>query len=126
MHRIYQLVMLGGVMIAVLAEIVPASAQSAMFRLPGCRSYINQDNALRYDFSGGVCSGIVEALMSIGAPLGICRPPESTVDQGIRLVIQYASSQPTRLNEDFNALATEALRKAWPCSASQAKSSTRN
>jgi hypothetical protein len=126
MHRIYQLMILGGVTIAVLTEIGPASAQSAMFRLPGCRSYINQDNALRYDFSGGVCSGIVEALMSVGAPLGICRPPESTVDQGVRLVVQYVSRQPARLNENFNALATEALRKAWPCSASQAKLPTGN
>jgi Rap1a immunity proteins len=116
MHRIYQLLVLSGVMIAALTEIGPTSAQSAKFRMPGCRSYLNQDNALRYDFTGGVCSGIVEALMSIGATLGVCCPPESKVDQGVRVVVQYVSSQPARLNENFEALAIEALRKAWPCS----------
>jgi hypothetical protein len=115
MHRIYQLIVLSGVVIAALTEIGPASAQSAIFRMPGCRSFLNQDNALRYDFSSGVCSGIVEALMSIGATLGVCCPPESGVDQGVRVVVQYVSNQPARLNENFEALAIEALRKAWPC-----------
>ena len=55
MRRVYQLLVLSGVMIASLTEIEPASAQSANFRLPGCRSFLNQDNGLRYDFSGGVC-----------------------------------------------------------------------
>ena len=54
--------------------------------------------------------------MSIGAILGICCPPESTVYQGVRAVVQYVSGQPARLNDNFDALAIEALRKAWPCS----------
>jgi hypothetical protein len=116
MRRVYQLLVLSGVMIASLTEIEPASAQSANFRLPGCRSFLNQDNGLRYDFSGGVCSGVVEALISMAATLGVCCPPETTVDQGVRVVVQYVSSQPARLNENFEALAVEALRKAWPCS----------
>jgi hypothetical protein len=115
MHRTFQLLVMSGVMIAALTEIGPASAQSAMFRMPGCRSFLNQDNGLRYDFSSGVCSGIVEALMSTAAALGICCPPESTVNQGVRVIVQYVSSQPARLNESFEALAIEALRKAWPC-----------
>jgi hypothetical protein len=125
MHRIRQLLVLSGVMIAVLTEIGPASAQSAVFRMPGCRSFEKYDNVLRYDFSGGVCSGIVEALMSVGATLGICCPPESTVDQGIRMVVEYVDSQPARLHENFSTLAVEALRKAWPCSRSQTQLPTR-
>jgi hypothetical protein len=70
MRRIRQLVILSGVMIAVLIEIRPALAQSATFRMPGCRTFENPANILRYDFSGGVRSGIVEALMSVGATLG--------------------------------------------------------
>ena len=116
MHRVYQLLVLTGVMIAALAEIGPASAQTATFRMPGCRSFLNQDNLLRWDFSGGVCSGTVEALMSIEAILGICCPPESAVYQGVRVVVQYVTSQPARMNDNFDALAVEALRKAWPCS----------
>ena len=116
MRRVYQLLVLSGVMIASLTEIEPASAQTATFRMPGCRSFLNQDNGLRYVFSGGVCSGVVEALISMAATLGVCCPPETTVDQGVRVVVQYVSSQPARLNENFEALAVEALRKAWPCS----------
>ena len=116
MPLVCQLLVLSGVMIAALAEIGPASAQSATFRIPGCRSFLNQDDLLRYDFSGGVCSGTVEALMSIGAILGICCPPESAVYQGVRVVVQYVTSQPARMNDNFDALAVEALRKAWPCS----------
>ena len=116
MRRVYKLLVLSGVMIAALAEIGPASAQTATFRMPGCRSFLDQDNLLRWDFSGGVCSGTVEALMSIGTTLGICRPPESTTYQGVRVVVQYVTSQPARMNDNFDALAVEALRKAWPCS----------
>ena len=116
MPLVCQLLVLSGVMIAALAEIGPASAQSATFRIPGCRSFLNQDNLLRWDFSGGVCSGTVEALMSIEAILGICCPPESAVYQGVRVVVQYVTSQPARMNDNFDALAVEALRKAWPCS----------
>jgi hypothetical protein len=32
------------------------------------------------------------------------------------VVVRYVSSQPAHLNDDFDALAIEALRKAWPCS----------
>jgi hypothetical protein len=124
MRRIRQLVVLSGVMIAVLVEIRPALAQPASFRMPGCRTFENPTDALRYDFSGGVCSGIVEALMSVGATLGICCPPESTVHQGVRVVVRYVDSQRARLNENFESLAIEALRKAWPCSGSQTKSPT--
>jgi Rap1a immunity proteins len=119
MHRICQLLVLSGVMIAPLTEIGPASAQSATFRMPGCRSYANPGNVIRYDFSSGVCFGIVETLMSVGPALGICHPPESAVDQGVPLVVQYIDSHPARLHENFNALAIEALRKAWPCSGSR-------
>jgi Rap1a immunity proteins len=126
MHRIYLLMVLGGIMIAVLTKIGPASADLAKFRMPGCRSYLNEENALRYDYTGGVCFGNVEAFMSVAATLSICPPPESSVDQGIRLVVRYVSSQPDGLNKDFSAIAIEALRKAWPCSGSQKKLPTRN
>jgi hypothetical protein len=34
----------------------------------------------------------------------------------VRVVVQYVTSQPARMNDNFDALAVEALRKAWPCS----------
>jgi hypothetical protein len=36
--------------------------------------------------------------------------------QGVRIVLQYIDARPARLNENFNKLAAEALRQAWPCS----------
>ena len=114
-----QLLVLSGVTIVVLTASGPALAQASFFRMPGCRSYLHPDNVTRYDFSSGVCSGIVEALMSAGPALGVCHPADSTVDQGVRLVIQYVDRQPARLDENFTALAIEALRKAWPCSGSR-------
>ena len=111
-----RLLVLSGVAIVVLTASGPASAQASFFRMPGCRSYLNPDNVTRYDFSSGVCSGIVEALMSAGPVLGICHPADSTVDQGVQLVVQYVARQSARLDENFTALAIEALRKAWPCS----------
>jgi len=114
-----QLLALTGVTLVVLTASGPASAQAGFFRMPGCRSYLNPDNMTRYDFSSGVCSGTVEALMSAGPALGICHPPDSTIDQGVRLVVQYVDRRAARLNENFTALAIEALRKAWPCSGSR-------
>jgi hypothetical protein len=35
--------------------------------MPQALRIANQENAARYDFSGGFCSGIVEALISVGS-----------------------------------------------------------
>jgi hypothetical protein len=41
---------------------------------------------------------------------------DATNMQGVRIVLQYIDARPARLHENFNKLAAEALRQAWPCS----------
>jgi Rap1a immunity proteins len=36
--------------------------------------------------------------------------------QGVQIVVKYIDARPARLQENFNKLAAEALRQAWPCS----------
>jgi hypothetical protein len=95
-RRFHQLTLLAGIITVLLLDCRLASAESANYRMPGCRSFANQDNDSRYLFSAGVCSGIVEALLSLAPALGVCRPPEATIGQGIRVVVQYVDSQPAR------------------------------
>jgi hypothetical protein len=46
---------------------------------------------------------------------GMCPGAQSTGDQWERVVAHYIDDHPERLNENFYALAQEALRKIWPC-----------
>jgi hypothetical protein len=36
-------------------------------------------------------------------------------DQIVRVIVRYIDSEPARLQEYFNGMAIEAMRKAWPC-----------
>jgi hypothetical protein len=38
-----------------------------------------------------------------------------TLEQKIRVVVAYIEARPNRMHENFNFLAIEALRDAWPC-----------
>jgi hypothetical protein len=96
--------------------LTPAVAQpdinSANYRMQGCRDFVNQSSG---DFDAGICVGIMNALIFVGIPLGICKPTQATIGEAIRVVVQYIDARPARLHEDFDMLAIEALRKAWPC-----------
>jgi hypothetical protein len=88
-------------------------AKSADFLMRGCR---NTAKYLSPTYLSGVCDGSVGVLMSLGREfLGFCPPAEATRSQGVFVVVQYIDGHPARLHEDFQALATEALRAAWPC-----------
>jgi Rap1a immunity proteins len=67
----------------------------------------DQRNILRQ----GECIGAVAAITHID--LAVCPPKDSTVEQAIRIVVQYIDSQPARLQENFYDLAVEALRASW-------------
>jgi hypothetical protein len=87
--------------------------KSANFLMRGCR---NTAKYLSPTYLSGVCDGSVGVLMSLGREfLGFCPPAEATRSQGVFVVVQYIDGQPARLHENFEALATEALRAAWPC-----------
>jgi hypothetical protein len=105
---------IGGIVLAIVTT-GAALGESANYRMQGCRSFAKQDNDSRYAFAGGLCSGMIEALMGVAPVLRFCPPPGATVGQGALVVVQYLDTRPARLNEDFEALAIEALRSAWSC-----------
>jgi hypothetical protein len=88
---------------------------SANYAMVGCRHYVSGRQDDEFPVRQGVCHGAVSAVLDFAS--GICHPPGATLDQGIRIVVQYIDSHPARLHESFNALAAEALRDAWPCKA---------
>jgi hypothetical protein len=92
---------------------------SANSVIPGCKVLIEGRNSGRQDV--GYCVGALSALvfMSSGPalPAWACLnvPTTATVEQGARVVIRYIDARPQRMHENFNGLALEALRDAWPC-----------
>jgi Rap1a immunity proteins len=87
----------------------PLSANS---NVVGCRNYVSSSKDDL--FLQGYCAGAVQALVEFAA--GACAPKGATKMQGVRIVLQYIDARPARLHENFNKLAAEALRQAWPCS----------
>jgi hypothetical protein len=81
--------------------------------MEGCRFFLtDQDHGtLKQINAQGYCRGAVEALIIANH----CAPEGVTIGQAVRVVVQYIDSQPSRLNEPFAALASEALKDTWPC-----------
>ena len=87
---------------------------SANTRMPGCRSFLSRNHQTDEEFGyGAQCAGLIEGIAF--AASGICPPASATKGQAIRVVVKYIDDRPERQNEDFRALAREALRAAWPC-----------
>ena len=80
-------------------------------KIVGCRNYVasSADDL----FSQGYCAGAVQALVEFAA--GACAPKSATNMQGVQIVVKYIDARPTRLHENFDKLAAEALRQTWPC-----------
>ena len=93
-------------------EEVFAEDLSASSRIVGCRNYVSssKDDLLLQ----GYCAGAVQALVEFAA--GACAPKGATNMQGVQIVVKYIDARPARLHENFNKLAAESLRQAWPCS----------
>jgi hypothetical protein len=87
------------------------NAGSADWAMPGCRNFIKENLVDR--FRQGVCVGTIRAIVKTDPQ--VCPPQGSTGGQGARIVAEYIDAIPTRMQEDFEKLAQEALRKAWPC-----------
>jgi hypothetical protein len=85
--------------------------------LPGCKAFIA--HAADQQFSQGTCAGTVMAQMFLAyaqrPETASCPPEGATVNQGVRVVIQFLEANPQRLHESFNWLVVYALRSAWPC-----------
>jgi hypothetical protein len=87
--------------------------RSANFWLPFCRQlladHVHQDDALNV----GACAGMISGLVYAGRAVGVCAPDNATRGQATRVVVQYLDQHPA--NENFEDLAVEAMRNAWPC-----------
>jgi hypothetical protein len=109
------------------AEANRASANAIM---PGCHSALNSksfDNIYGQGLCMGLVTGIGRTMEAVAAGLRlqpdpvlnlICAdvPVGVTNGQMLRVVIAYIDARPTRMHENFNDLALEALSDAWPCS----------
>jgi len=102
--------------VAMMTNYSPAFAEntvSADSVMVGCRAWLLSSTPLELSMRAGFCAGLVEGIGFAG--VGICFPNGVTNGQIIRVVVKYIDDRPARLNEDFRALALEALRAAWPC-----------
>jgi hypothetical protein len=81
--------------------------------MPGCRDFIGSGTGKAH--VRGYCVDLVMGIARDAYAPRICLPRGFTDEQIVRVVVQYIDSQPARLHEDFVLLATEALRKTWPC-----------
>ena len=86
--------------------------ETATSRMPGCRAWLAKQLTNQELIHASFCIGMVEGLHYV-AP-GLC-PPLPTVDEMVRVVVQYIDARPERHHEKFKVLALEAMRKAWPC-----------
>jgi Rap1a immunity proteins len=99
---------------SMLAPAVAEDVNSANYYMPGCRHFVFYTKG--NDFLDGVCAGSIGTLLTFGRVfLGFCRPPEATTGQAVQVVVQYIDARPARMHENFQSLAVEALRDAWPC-----------
>jgi hypothetical protein len=100
--------------ILLVAAIAPSSAetdlQSANYVIPDCRTLISGEQS--HPILSGYCMGSVQATFYFNV---LCAPDRVTVEQMVRVVVQYIDSHPARINENFLFLAAEAMSAAWPC-----------
>jgi hypothetical protein len=74
----------------------------------------------RLDVYGyGNCVGVLHTLLVVGPNLDVqrrfCPPSNATTYDASRVSIAYLQANPQLLKEGFIELATDALKKAWPC-----------
>lgn len=110
---------------AIIFNYAVASAEpnqaSADYIMPACRvaavpiTFSNTDESKDEVSRASLCVGIIVGLSYMGQPFGICLPVGATSQQATRVVVQYIDEHPERIQENFNYLAVEALREAWPC-----------
>jgi len=89
------------------------AAFSADDLMAGCRAYLVKNISTEDYFAAKYCAQIIDGI--IGAGRGVCPPASSTEEQAAGAVVKYIDARPARLHENFEKLAREALRTAFPC-----------
>ena len=116
MKIIQQAILLGGLTCIAMLPVTGHAeddTKSANYVMKGCREIEKRGTSTQNINLQGLCAGAISAIAN--SDDGRCMPQDVTIGQAVRVVIVYIDSQPARLHEDFNVLAAEAVRKAWPC-----------
>jgi hypothetical protein len=98
---------------ATRADSQPSSA-SANNIMPGCKDWLarGHEDLLKQ----GDCFGKVQGVWDTATIFrAVCSPPAVTLDQSVRIVVQFIDARPVRMHGRFTTLALEALVAAWPC-----------
>ena len=92
--------------------VAQSRSDTASAMMEGCRNLLSRAvSPTEYD--QGKCVGAIAAI--VDTDRDVCPPKESIRGQAVRIVVAYIDDRAARLNENFNKLAQEALRSAWPC-----------
>jgi len=104
------------VMAAIILSCGFAFADDAAFSahdlMAGCRAYIRNTISNEDYFAAKYCAQIIDGI--VGTERGMC-PPASSNEERAGVVVKYIDARPARLHENFEKLAREALRAAFPC-----------
>jgi hypothetical protein len=88
---------------------------SANWIMPGCRAWL-ASNSDREPVTSRICAGKIVGVRGTMQRLNvICVPSRATIDQTIRIVVQYIEARPAMHHLQFHDLAFDALRATWPC-----------
>jgi hypothetical protein len=110
------------VVVALALPVTPSLGQGAPdtveWVLPGCQAIISDQLAVS-PLKAGICGGSIKQLLFIANALPrehrMCPPRGVTLEQAVRVVVQYLPPQSPRLQEPFYQIAMEALSSSWPC-----------
>jgi len=99
---------------------LPSQSQSVtgIAMLPACKALLIKAEILM--FGQGACLGTVATQMFNASSAGAgttdsCPPENATAVEGVRVTVAFLEANSQRLNEHFNWLVVDALKKAWPC-----------
>lgn len=88
---------------------------SANYQLPGCQGFVESTKTIAF-LRQGYCAGLVRGIGDMQVAVReACIPPKVTIQQAIRVVIQYTAARPAQMHKSFNSFVRQALMTAWPC-----------
>jgi hypothetical protein len=94
----------------------PAVAMSGNEAYQGCQAVAHNDHTKRsLDLIYGYCVGVIETLIVTTPTICLPRQGYITVNQLAAVVVRSMDTQPENRHLDFKAIATVALKQAWPC-----------
>lgn len=111
------------VLLLLTSTVAHAQPMTASELEPACRSALTatEDSPKGAQMAEvGACLGIVRTLIFVGPdlqePNRFC-PPVVSIEQAVRVLLNFIDSQPAALGSRFEIVAAIAFKEAWPCSA---------